>query len=414
MGGSRSWWSPPRSELGSKRTLVLLAVATFFSGYATFLLPLALPLIRRSFHLSLSQGGIVLTIVFTGALAGFVLLALADRWGRRPVLTLSIAGSAVFTLATAFTHGVVEFTALQFVTRAFSGAQFALATIVLVETTAQQRRGRALGILTSMTAFGTAAAGAGYLVVDAVDASWRILFVIGAVPLLLVPAILRGLPETAPPKGTAFIPVSALPRRLLAALTALVFLFTVFPAAVATLASSLMKDAWHLQLSELRPYYFVFWALGGTGFFVSGRLMDRWGRRPTAIIFLLCAAVAGFVAFVPTAMLLRAIGLAFVIFGLTGATPCIAAFSTELFAVGARGRANAWLRGVDMAGMACAPAVATALTGPLGGLGPALAAVGSTYVLAAVVVVRWIPEPRGHEESAEARTTEEQQPYHLV
>jgi MFS family permease len=113
-------------------------------------------------------------------------------------------------------------------------------------------------------------------------------------------------------------------------------------------------------------------------------------------------------------MLLRAIGLAFVIFGLTGATPCIAAFSTELFAVGARGRANAWLRGVDMAGMACAPAVATALTGPLGGLGPALAVVGSTYVLAAVVVVRWIPEPRGHEESAEARTTEEQQPYHLV
>jgi MFS family permease len=414
MGGSRSWLSPPRSELGSRRTLVLLAVATFFSGYATFVLPLALPLIRRSFHLSLEAGGVVLTIVFTGALGGFLLLALADRWGRRPVLTLSIAGSAVFTLCTAFTHGVVEFTALQFVARAFSGAQFALGTIVLVETTAPERRGRALGVLTSMTAFGTAAAGVGYLVVDAVGVSWRVLFLIGAAPLVLVPAIMRGLPETAPPKGTAFIPLSALPRKLIGSLTVLVFLFTVFPAAVATLASSLIKDAWHLELSQLRWYYFVFWALGGTGFFVSGRLMDRWGRRPTAILFLLCGGAAGFLAFVPSAMPLRAIGLAFVIFGLTGATPCIAAFSTELFEIGARGRVNAWLRGVDMAGMACAPALATALAGPLGGLGPALAAVGVTYALGAVVVARWIPEPPGPAEALEAAADSDARPYHLV
>ena len=415
MGGSRSWWSRRRSEPASRRTLLLLAVVTFFQSYATFVLPLALPLIRRSFGLSLSGGGVVLAIVFSGALGGFLLLALADRWGRRPVLSVAIAGSAMVTLLTAVVHGVAAFVALQFVARAFQGAQFALATIVLVECTALDRRGRALGILTSMTAFGTAVAGAGYLAVDAAGVSWRLLYLIGAVPILLVPAILRRLPETAPPKGTALVRLSTLPRRLLGSLTALVFLFTMFPAAVATLASSLMKDDWHLKVTQLRPQYFVLWALGATGFFVSGRAMDRWGRRPTAMVFLLCASAAGFVAFLSSTMLPRAVGLAFVIFGLTGATPCIAAFSTELFAAGARGRVNAWLRGVDMAGMACAPVLATALAGPLGGLGPALAVMGSTFGLGAIVVGRWLPETRGRDmDRAPVETVEEPRPYHLV
>ena len=392
MGGSRFWWSRPGSARRGSRPLALLTVTTFFQGYGTFALPMALPVIRRSLHLSLSGAGVVLAVVFAGSLGSFALLAMAHRWGRRPVFIAAVAGSALATFATAFSHGVFEFTAFQFVSRAFLGAQFALATIVLVETTEPLRRGRALGLLTSMTAFGTAVAGAGYLVVDATGASWRILFVAGIVPLLLVPAVRRWIPETAPLGTVAMIRLSALPRRSLTALTALVFLFTLFPAAVATLASSLIKDDWHLKLSQIRPQYFVMWALGGSGFFVSGRAMDRWGRRPTAIAFFLCAAGAGFLAFVSTTMPMRALGLALVIFGLTGATPCVAAFSTELFAAGARGRVNAWLRGVDVAGMACAPALATALAGPLGGLGPALAAVGCTYGLGAVVVGRWLPE----------------------
>src|SRR5438046_366945 len=140
MGGSRSWWSRPGNVGRGPRLLAILAATTFFQGYGTFALPMALPVIRHSLGLSLSGAGVVLAFVFAGALGSFVLLALADRWGRRPIFLVALVGASVTTFATAFSHGVIEFTALQFVSRAFLGAQFALATIILVETTEPLRR----------------------------------------------------------------------------------------------------------------------------------------------------------------------------------------------------------------------------------------------------------------------------------
>src|SRR5439155_11035767 len=131
------------------RPLLLLAPATFFEGYDTFVLALALPLIRRDFGLTVGQSGLVASVVFAGSFGVFALLPLADRIGRRPVLAVTIAGYTVATFATAFSRGVVDFVAYQFVARFFLSAEYTLATIVMVETAERGRRGRALGLLTS-------------------------------------------------------------------------------------------------------------------------------------------------------------------------------------------------------------------------------------------------------------------------
>jgi MFS family permease len=393
----------PKRRAGRRTPLLLLAPATFFEGYDLFVLALALPLIRRDFGLSLGEAGVVASVAFAGSFGVLVLLPLADRLGRRPVLAFTIAGYTVATFATALVPGVVGFTICQFAARLFLGAEYALATIVVVETTEPGRRGRALGLLTSMAALGQAAAGGGFLLVLALDASWRWLYAAGVLPLVLVARARRDLPETAPPRrrppGPRERALRSVPAPWLAGAGAVAFLFAVYPTAVTTLASTLVLEDWKWKLSELRPWEFALWAAGLSGFLVGGRLLDRVGRRPTTIAFLLAAAAAGAFAFTAGTTVSRAVGLGLVIFALTGATPCVAAYATELFPLRTRGRINAWLKALTIAGQVTAPAIATALAGPLGGVGPALAVVGGTYAIAALVVWTVLPETRGlHQE----------------
>jgi MFS family permease len=175
----------------------------------------------------------------------------------------------------------------------------------------------------------------------------------------------------------------------------------VYPTAVTTLASTLVLDDWKWKVSDLRPWEYALWAAALSGFFVSGRLMDRLGRRPATVGFLLGAAAAGAFGFTAGTTATRAVGLALVIFALTGATPCVAAYSTELFPVRTRGRINAWLKVLTIGGQVAAPAIATALAGPMGGVGPALAVVGVGSAVAAVVAWALLPETRGlHPEPA--------------
>ncbi|MDP9342858.1 MAG: MFS transporter [Actinomycetota bacterium] len=387
---------PSRTSTGRRpRPTLLLAPATFFEGYDTFVLALALPLIRKDFHLTVGQSGLVASVVFAGSFGVFALLPLADRLGRRPVLAVTIAGYTVATFATAFSRGVVDFVAYQFVARFFLSAEYTLATIVMVETAQPERRGRALGLLTSTSALGQAGAGAGFLIVLAAHASWRLLYLVGIVPLVLVARARRDLPETAPPAADRHAALRAIRRKWAVGATALAFLFALFPTAVTTLASTLVLERWHLSVSDLRPWHFLVWLVAVSGFFVSGRLLDRWGRRPTSVLFLAAATGAGAFAFTASSTTARVLGLALVIFTLTGSTPCVAAYSTELFPPGARGRVGAWLRGMSITGQAAAPALTTVLAGPLGGLGVALAVVGSSYAVGAAVVFFLLPETRG-------------------
>jgi len=383
-----------------RRTAALLAPATFFEGYDLLLLGLALPLIREEFGLSLAAAGVVGSVVFSGQFGSLVLLLLADRIGRRPVLTLTIAGYTVATALTAMSHGVVDFVVYQFVARIFLGAEKPLANILIVESQPGPRRGRSLGLLSSMTALGQASAGLGFLLAVGTGASWRWLYAAGLLPLVLVARARRDLPETVNPVHRTVVlwgGLAGVRRRWLAGASALNFLFAVFPTAVIFWASSLVRDEWGWNLKAINPVFFVLWAAGLSGFFVAGRMMDERGRRPTAIAFFALAAVAGVLTFSIESDFVRGVGLALVIFGLTGATPCMSAFATEPFPARLRGHVGAVVRVADMAGSAAAPSLVGLLAGAVGGIGPGLAIAGLSYALGAQVVMLLLPETKSAE-----------------
>ena len=70
---------------------------------------------------------------------------LADRLGRRTLLLITILGSAVTTLATAFAQNETQFVILQASVRTFGYAQDMISIVVIAEEIADQARGWALG-----------------------------------------------------------------------------------------------------------------------------------------------------------------------------------------------------------------------------------------------------------------------------
>jgi len=388
----------PEGTHPDRKLLALLAPATFFEGYDTLLLGLALPLIRREFGLTLAAAGVMGSIIFGGSFGSLALLALADRYGRRRMLTVTIAGYTLGTGLTALSTGAAAFTVAQLLARVFLGAEKPLASIVVVEAVAEERRGRGLAVLSSMVALGQAAAGLGFLLVVLTGASWRLLYAAGVLPLLLVAVARRALPETLHPGATVrfgFSAIRALRARWVLGATTLAFLFSIYPTGVTVFASTLVLDEWHWRPAGINPVFFAVWAAAVSGFFVAGRIMDRWGRRPTALLFLVGATLAGFVAFTAGGDAARGLGLGAVIFFLTGSAPVVAAFTTEPFPEAVRGRIGAVTRVADIAGSTGAPALVGALAGGIGGVGPAIAVAGTSYALGAVTVATMLPETRG-------------------
>ncbi len=384
-----------RPERRSGRPLLLLAPATLFEGYDTLVLSLALPLVRAQFNLTLQESGFLVSTVFAGSFGAFVLMPLADRIGRKPILMVTIVGYSLCTFLTAFTGGIASFLACQLAARVFMSAENALATIVIVEATEPERRGRALGVLSSMSALGQAAAGGGFLLVLTLHGSWRALYLAGLLPLLLFARARSRLSETGLKALHPSAVLRRLPRDRLVGATLLSFFIAVYPAAITTLASTLVLGEWRLTLSAIRPWYLGVWILAVSGFFVSGRLMDRIGRRPTSIAFFSATAAAGWTAFTASSTLGRVIGLGLVVFTVTGSTPCLSAYSTELFPNGVRGTVGAWLQGMGILGATLAPTLTAGLAVRLGSLGFALAVVSLTYLAGALVALVLLPETRG-------------------
>ncbi|GIV00259.1 MAG: MFS transporter [Actinomycetota bacterium] len=417
MGASRSSSRPAvsgeRAALAT-RALLLLCPATFFQGYDELVLGLSLPLIAADMGLTTSRAGFAVSAIQAGSFGLLVLLPLADRVGRRPMLLWTIVGYTVATVATAASNGVAELIAFQFVARALLGTEYALATIAVVDLVPASRRGRALGLLTSMSAFGMATAGAAFLAVESLGLSWRVLFAVGAVPLAVVAIARRRLPETLPGRGTpgratapdpsrpargrlgdlrvALADAGVRPRTVAAAAT-LSLLSSVYPTALTAFATLLVLREWGIRVTTLHPAQLAIWVGGVSGFFVAGRLADRVGRRPAAVAFLGLAALAGLIGVPADGTWTRTVGLGLVIFGLTGSTPLVSALTAEPFPPALRGRVAAVTRTAGLVGATIAPGLTGALSALTGSLASGLSLVALAEGLA-VPVVLLLPEAR--------------------
>jgi putative MFS transporter len=142
------------------------------------------------------------------------------------------------------------------------------------------------------------------------------------------------------------------------------------------------------------------YGIGTLGYLSCGRSMERYGRRPTALVGFgagLACTVVLFQTTNPVVSFFALLGGVF--FGL-GMSPVMSAFSTELFPTEIRGQAAAWIRNIfDASSAALGPVAVGVLadhtTGSIGNVGDSVTLLAALWIPAAWLVWRHLPETRG-------------------
>ena len=181
-----------------RKLLWIVGAGYFFAFFDIVTISFAAPVIATQFHVSKAT----VTYSVTSSLIGYIIGAfadgaIADKWGRRLSLGISVAVFSLGTILAAISTNVTELIAFRFIAGLGIGAEIATVTTYIGEVSPAKLRGR-------FTALATTMAYAGFSVVPFVArglvptfaAGWRVLFGIGALGGVTILVMRRGLPQS--------------------------------------------------------------------------------------------------------------------------------------------------------------------------------------------------------------------------
>jgi MFS family permease len=231
---SAPWW---RQLTGYHWFVLLVASAAwFFDCLDQRLFSLArIPALSALMHLppghpAVQEYGKDVTAFFLigWGIGGMIFGALGDKFGRAKMLTLTILIYSACTGLSFFSRTRIDFTIFRFLTGVGVGGVFGLAVALIAETVPDGARAQSLGLLQVLSTIGNVAAGFSKMGIDWLEnhkiilsgSGWRWMFLIGAVPALLIILTRHRLKEPEPwlrmkaagrlPKGSIFAPYAAL------------------------------------------------------------------------------------------------------------------------------------------------------------------------------------------------------------
>jgi MFS family permease len=134
-----------------------------------------------------------LGIFLLGGTAGGLLFgSMADRWGRKPTMALTILMYSLFSGLTYFAHSLTQVGLLRFFVAMGVGGEWAVAASLVAEVFPEHARAQASGIFHATSVLGTWMA---TLASMAVEEHWRNAFLIGILPALLVACVMALVKE---------------------------------------------------------------------------------------------------------------------------------------------------------------------------------------------------------------------------
>ncbi|MFP6654757.1 MAG: MFS transporter [Myxococcota bacterium] len=359
----RPWWLPHflgRVPIGLEQRHVnlvgVVALAGFFESYDLSVLSAALKQIRESFELSQSEMTGLLAWVRLGAIPAFLILPLADRFGRRRVYLAAILGMSLATLASAFAETTIQFIAIQTIARTFVVATIATATVIIAEELPAEHRGWGIGMLGAIGSFGYGFGALLYAFVEWIPFGWRALYIVGGLPLFLMPMLRRRITETKrfeegrreaienernEGKGGFVQPLISLfreyPRRSLA-VAAMGFSVSVGTGPAFGLLSDFVQTTHGWEPSSYSLMALVAGMVGIIGNPAMGWAADRAGRRPIAMVAFGLFPLIAFALYFGPSIAIAFIWMPFV-FILTGGNVIMRTVTSELFPTSSRNTA---------------------------------------------------------------------------
>ena len=185
-------WPYPRS------VLAIVGAGFFFAYFDIVTIGFALPVISEQFKVSAEMASWAITSGLIGYILGsFLDSRIADRYGRRVSLYLSVAAFSIGSLLSATSSSLDQLIFWRFVSGMGIGAEIALVTTYMAELSPAPLRGRYTGwtIVAAFTGFAVVPIMA-LQIVPGYAWGWRALFVIGALGGVAIGFMRRGLPDS--------------------------------------------------------------------------------------------------------------------------------------------------------------------------------------------------------------------------
>jgi MFS family permease len=383
-----------------RKVLLPLVLTGFFETYDVALLTLAAPVLAGGLGLGIGTFGICVALIRLASLASVPVLRLADRWGRRSMLLISIAVFTIATGMTALAFGIVAFVALQMVARVFQATESSLASLVIAEELRPHRRGAGLSVLGVISGIGFGAVAGLLLLVPHTPLGWRLFYIVALVPLLLVAYLRRNLRET-----RAFIVaraehrlqpsfwprVTRAQRRTCLRALALVSAFGLVQTSCFFYSADLAQTTygWESRFPIIVGLAGVF---GVLGFFLGGRVSDLVGRKPMVAVAILLTAAGTILIFTQ----LRELFIPGFFLTAAGSACFLAvtlAYLAELFPTEIRATLTALVVSCQVAAGSLGLVIVGALSGVVGSSSLMLAA--GIALVASLLLLRRLPEVGG-------------------
>jgi putative MFS transporter len=313
------------------RLLVTSGLGWMFDAMDVLLIGFLVAPITKEFILAPAQVGFVASAGFVGMFLGAAISGrLADRYGRRLIFQATLVLFSIGAVLSALAPTFETLLAARVVAGLGLGGELPVVATLVSEFSPRAERGRMIVLLESFWAYGTLAAGLVALFVLP-QFGWRGAFVVAALPALYV-AYLRGaLPESPrylaergrsaeadaivrrverasggalltlgaaiPPTRSGRTSIAQLWSPAYARRTAMLWIlwfgitFTYY--GIFLYVPSLLAAR---GLSEVRSNEFFFLSTIAQipGYFSAAWLVERWGRKPTLVAYLLGTAIAAF------------------------------------------------------------------------------------------------------------------------
>lgn len=352
------------------------------------------PSIAKTFGIPIPQALQTGTLFFVGMLIGASVFGrLADRIGRRPVLMMAVVIDACFGVASAFAPDFTWLLALRFLTGVGVGGTLPVDYTMMAEFLPSSRRGRWLVLLESFWAVGTIClAILALLALSWGDDAWRLIFFVTGIPALIgvvlrfyIPespmylnrngksnearqvlervAKVNGrnvqIPELVPDpqvrKSIFSLFSSKLRRRSVSLFLAWAMISIAYYGVFVYLPVKLSAEGFSFMRGQV---FLIFLALVQLpGFALSAYGVERWGRKPTLVGFLLLSAVGCMCYSLGNSQALVVSSTLLMSFSLLGTWGALYAFTPEVYPTDLRASGMGMAGAVARLGGLFAPAI---------------------------------------------------------
>lgn len=272
-----------------------VAIASFLSwtldAFDFFILVFLLSDIAKAFNVGMEEVTLAILLTLAVRPIGALLFGrAAEKYGRRPILMVNILFFSIFELLSAAAPSLTMFLVLRVLYGVAMGGIWGVASSLAMETIPDRSRGLMSGIFQAGYPFG-------YLLAAVVYGSlfeivgWRGMFVIGAIPIILLPFIYFKVPESPVwladrerKESTALLPVLKSHWKLCIYLVLLMAAFNFFSHGTQDMYPAFLKIQHGFDpktVSIIAISYNIASIIGGVFF---GVLSEKIGRKKAIII----------------------------------------------------------------------------------------------------------------------------------